>query len=597
MIIIKKLEWSNCFSYGENNSIDLISSNLTQLVGLNGAGKSSIPLILEEVFYNKNSIGKKKIRIPNRFINKGYSIRTEFSVDSDEYIIEVVRKASIKVKLLKNGEDISSHTATNTYKTVQKLLGLEFKIFSQLIYQSTNAALLFLSATDTNRKKFLIELLQLGAYTELFEIFKAEVSDCEKKLNSISSKIEVVKKWLELNNSSAIIVPEAVFEPNLPEEKQTHSVTFQNELKNISSTNKKLRTNNQYKALLDAVDMDLVHSNPGEIESYDQQQTDLGDIEATIRNEKSIITKFSKLKGVCPTCEGDIDEDKVYNLIQFSDALIDIKAKEKTVILENIAEIKTKNIAVKKARKAKEQFEDLFMLYKPSLPTELLIEEDLKHKIKVLIDEINKTKKEIRKAREINEGINGIKARKQVIEEQELNFNNELETLEIDLEFIENRVTILEVLKKSFSTNGLLAYKIENLVKDLEELTNKYLSEFSDGRFNIQFVVVKDKLNVEIIDNGEIVDIKDLSSGEISRVTISTLLAIRKLMSSISKSRINILFLDEVTTVLDEAGKEKLVEVLLKEDLNTFIVSHGWTHPLLDKIEVIKENNISRLEK
>lgn len=597
MIIIKKLEWSNCFSYGENNSIDLVSSNLTQLVGLNGAGKSSIPLILEEVFYNKNSIGKKKIRIPNRFINKGYSIRTEFSVDSDEYIIEVVRKASIKVKLSKNGEDISSHTATNTYKTVQKLLGLEFKIFSQLIYQSTNAALLFLSATDTNRKKFLIELLQLGAYTELFEIFKAEVSDCEKKLNSISSKIEVVKKWLELNNSSAIIVPEAVFEPNLPEEKQTHSVTFQNELKNISSTNKKLRTNNQYKALLDAVDMDLVHSNPGEIESYDQQQTDLGDIEATIRNEKSIITKFSKLKGVCPTCEGDIDEDKVYNLIQFSDALIDIKAKEKTVILENIAEIKTKNIAVKKARKAKEQFEDLFMLYKPSLPTELLIEEDLKHKIKVLIDEINKTKKEIRKAREINEGINGIKARKQVIEEQELNFNNELETLEIDLEFIENRVTILEVLKKSFSTNGLLAYKIENLVKDLEELTNKYLSEFSDGRFNIQFVVVKDKLNVEIIDNGEIVDIKDLSSGEISRVTISTLLAIRKLMSSISKSRINILFLDEVTTVLDEAGKEKLVEVLLKEDLNTFIVSHGWTHPLLDKIEVIKENNISRLEK
>ena len=28
-------------------------------------------------------------------------------------------------------------------------------------------------------------------------------------------------------------------------------------------------------------------------------------------------------------------------------------------------------------------------------------------------------------------------------------------------------------------------------------------------------------------------------------------------MSSISKSRINVLFLDEVTNVLDEAGKEK----------------------------------------
>ena len=68
-------------------------------------------------------------------------------------------------------------------------------------------------------------------------------------------------------------------------------------------------------------------------------------------------------------------------------------------------------------------------------------------------------------------------------------------------------------------------------------------------------------------------------------------------MSSISKSRINVLFLDEVINVLDEAGREKLVELLLQEEnLNTYVVSHGWTHPLLEKIEVIKENNISRLE-
>ena len=67
-------------------------------------------------------------------------------------------------------------------------------------------------------------------------------------------------------------------------------------------------------------------------------------------------------------------------------------------------------------------------------------------------------------------------------------------------------------------------------------------------------------------------------------------------MSSISKSRINILFLDEVINVLDEAGREKLVEVLLQENLNTYVVSHGWTHPLLEKIEVVKHNNVSALE-
>ena len=59
MITLKTLRWDNCFSYGKGNILDLNSSNLTQLVGTNGMGKSSIPLIIEEVLFNKNSKGIK----------------------------------------------------------------------------------------------------------------------------------------------------------------------------------------------------------------------------------------------------------------------------------------------------------------------------------------------------------------------------------------------------------------------------------------------------------------------------------------------------------------------------------------------------------
>jgi exonuclease SbcC len=143
----------------------------------------------------------------------------------------------------------------------------------------------------------------------------------------------------------------------------------------------------------------------------------------------------------------------------------------------------------------------------------------------------------------------------------------------------------------------LVAYKIENLVKDLEDLVNQYLAELSDGRFGLEFVVSNDKLNVVISDEGKTIDILALSSGELARVNTSTLLAIRKLMSTLSKSKINVLFLDEVIGVLDEEGRERLIEVLLKEhELNTFLVSHGWSHPLLNKINVLKEEKISRLE-
>ena len=63
MITLKTLKWDNCFSYGKDNSINLNNSTLTQLVGTNGMGKSSIPLIIEEALYNKNSKGIKKADI------------------------------------------------------------------------------------------------------------------------------------------------------------------------------------------------------------------------------------------------------------------------------------------------------------------------------------------------------------------------------------------------------------------------------------------------------------------------------------------------------------------------------------------------------
>jgi ABC-type sugar transport system ATPase subunit len=79
-------------------------------------------------------------------------------------------------------------------------------------------------------------------------------------------------------------------------------------------------------------------------------------------------------------------------------------------------------------------------------------------------------------------------------------------------------------------------------------------------------------------------------------VNVATLLAIRKMMNSISKTQINILFLDEAINVLAEHGRDCLIEVLLKEEgLNTFLVSHGWSHPLLAKVLITKQDGISRL--
>ena len=97
--------------------------------------------------------------------------------------------------------------------------------------------------------------------------------------------------------------------------------------------------------------------------------------------------------------------------------------------------------------------------------------------------------KRLEEATRNNEKITRHNTRIQVILEQTGEFESQLADSLALFEEEKERSNNLEVLKKAFSTNGLIAYKIENLVKELEELTNYYLAELSDGRFTLEFVV------------------------------------------------------------------------------------------------------------
>ena len=597
MITLKQLSWDNCFSYGPNNNLRLDTDTVTQIIGTNGMGKSSIPLIIEEALYNKNSKGIKKADIPNRYMSNGYTIWLIFEKDGNEYIVDVKRSSSIKVKLTKNGEDISSHTATNTYKTIQEIIGIDFKTFSQLVYQSTNASLQFLTATDTNRKKFLIDLLHLDDYVQLFEVFKEAARTASNKMIEVTSEIATVEKWLSTNKlESTDILPMLDLEINTDkEEKEFRSLSI--ELENISEKNKKILRNNQYKEMLAGISLDEVNSiTATEKVSPDEFQKELGQLEAGMKASERMLQKLERLDDVCPTCEQKVDADFKESLINEEKKTISFITEKIDGNTKKIAEIRRNNTQFDRKSKLQKDWEDLYRSIDTNLPTTILDKEQLEDRLASLQNELHAAKKEISRIAMENEKRTRENTRIEIIEAQTDGFIKKLNKASETLKEVTELDANLETLKKAFSTNGLLAYKIENLVKELEELTNTYLAELSDGRFTLEFIVSNDKLNVQITDNESIVDILALSSGELARVNTATLIAIRKLMSSISKSRINILFLDEVINVLDDSGREKMVEVLLQEDLNTYVVSHGWTHPLLEKIEVVKDGNVSRLE-
>ena len=598
MIILKKLKWSNCFSYGMDNSLDLEKDLIVQLVGTNGTGKSSIPLLIEEALFNKNSKGIKKVDIVNRNNDKaGYSISLDFEVDDREYNILVERKSSIKVVLTCDGEDISSHTATNTFKSIQNVVGMDFKTFSQLVYQSTTSSLQFLTATDTNRKKFLIELLNLDKYLTLFDNFKTAHKDAANEVSEIRGSIDTINSWVAANPIKSTTKKKLLEVPDAPEGLISERALVQEKLDNILEINNKININNQYKSQLSelsATELTKEVKMPEGIAELNEEFTSLKTIIAQANN---VLQKIESLGDTCPTCLQDIDSEKTAELVDEQKNTVSSSTKRKNEVQNLVINLKKQLVDYKNHQSVVEKFEKLSTLVDNKLPSKTEDKLELEEKINKFTDEISKKQNEIRDISSQNNEITKFNTELDYLVAQVKEFKLKLLSEEARLKKTNDVYANLEVLKKAFSTNGLVAYKIENLVKDLEDLVNQYLAELSDGRFGLEFVVTNDKLNVVISDEGRDIDILALSSGELARVNTSTLLAIRKLMSTLSKSRINVLFLDEVIGVLDDEGREKLIEVLLKEhDLNTFLVSHGWSHPLLSKINVIKEKKISRLE-
>jgi DNA repair exonuclease SbcCD ATPase subunit len=598
MIKFTEVSWSNCFSYGESNKIRLDENILTQLVGKNGNGKSSIALIIEECLFNTNSKKIKKADILNRYVkSKNYSIEVRFEKDGVPFTVNTVRTISTStVKLFRNEEDISLKTATGTYKQIEYILGFDHKTFSQIVYQSSVSSLEFLTATDSTRKKFLIDLLNLGKYTKALDVFKELASGMSKQVDTISAKIETINNWLTKYSKTDLTIKELEEEIPEPVGMREQVVLLNKELTNISTTNKKISQNNTYKTVLASINIDSPYTKPDH-PLLKEWVLRVGSIQQELKDGLALSKKPSTKIIKCPTCSQDMD-----NLVMFTRVTNFISKKpilqaELDKLESNIKDAERANKVYQEYDKKVQEWEKYHMLIDPSMPSELLDKDVLDKEIASYTASIKVSESAIAATRLRNKTITEHNSKAKVVSEQLVEMTAERLVLSEELKLRVAELSNLQILVKTFSNTGLVALKIECMVKDLEALTNEYLAVMSDGRFQLSFVVVSDKLNVVITDNSKDIDIAALSSGERARVLISTLLAIRKLMQSISNSRTNLLILDETIEVLDSEGKERLVEVLLNEEsLNVLLISHSFSHPLIEKLEVLKENNISKLE-
>lgn len=208
--IVNKLDWSNLFNYGEDNSINFESlKGVVGIFGKNFSGKSSIIDSFLWVLENSTSKNvRKNLNIINQNKESG-SGRVEIQVENKVYVID--RRADKYIRKLKGEEteeaktevdfsyydkavddslkddDIGNLNGTSrqeTDKEIRKMFGtLEDFLFTSM--SSQNDALSFINEGATKRKEILAKFLDLDIFAKKYKLANEEVSDLKGALKRL----------------------------------------------------------------------------------------------------------------------------------------------------------------------------------------------------------------------------------------------------------------------------------------------------------------------------------------------------------------------------------------------------------------------------
>lgn len=609
-IKLLNMSFSDMYSFGKNISVDFTKNKVTQLDAVNGSGKTALMLILQELLTSKNMKGIKKGDIANRYINsKNWDAKLTMLVDNVPHSITINRKGDTsKVALFRDGDNISEHKIPDTYKVLGGILNTTPEVLNQLIYQSSTSQLEFLKATDTNRKKFLVGLFSLERYLQIGEVLKGKISTVEKTIAGLQGQDKTVKDFLSSQSNlgekkTTIDVPEV--DDNL----KVEITKLESELLNINNQCIRIDKNNLLIKELSELVFDVDLQDIDEVQLNDLVKK-RDDIYAQIKSlEQDNIKANKELSSVntathCPTCKQPIDNS--HAVIMVSDlntrisnnkiAISKCQADLDTDLVSTIDKLKTQRSQFVQNQRKIERFEQLHSLIDKTLPTTHPKVEEIKTDLVSKKAKLQNQVASRAEAIKYNSDVDILNAKIDMLITQKREFLVRQELLNSDIITTQSQLNRLTILRKAFSPTGLVAYKLENIIKEFETEINNYLIEFSDGQFQINFRLEGEKLNIIVFNNGVESPIENVSEGEFSRIQTSTLLAIRKLLSKLGGIKINFVFFDEVMGVLDQAGKDKLIEMLeAEEDTNTFIVAHGYSNPLVPKLTIVKENNIARI--
>jgi DNA repair exonuclease SbcCD ATPase subunit len=211
-----KFEFSNMFSYGENNKIDFTKvGGLMGLFAPNAAGKSSLFDAISFCLYDKCSRAFKASNILNNR-KTDFVCHLHFQIDGLDYHIERTAKTinkgkNVKVDVQFWKEEGGLNTILNgnerrdTNNIIEQYVGkYEDFILTALSLQGNNA--LFIDKSQSERKDLLAQFMGINIFDKLYDIASEDVKEVSiliKNFKKTDFTSELAEKRIEFIDKTA----------------------------------------------------------------------------------------------------------------------------------------------------------------------------------------------------------------------------------------------------------------------------------------------------------------------------------------------------------------------------------------------------------
>ena len=650
---IKKLEFSNFLSFGDNNVIefnDLDGITVIESNPRNFGGKSTATVdLLMFLFFNSTTKTKTNIEIFNKFTDKDeVKVKGYVSIDGEDYIISrvITRKKSksgefnVKsdLEFYKTSEDgtiqnLSGEQRRETEQIITSAIGTEEDFLATILTTGYNLEQL-IESKPTARGQILTKFLGLELLKQKEDICKEMFNDWSKKLVSNTNNVKDLEDSNTLLNEGIVNSENEIvrLEQLLGETEKLLTSLESKRDEALSSKNNDIdqeliRTNpTLLKGEIDALIVKKKESEknansvnvtePSQYYLEDEHEIikdeingllveDKVDFDSIGRNEKLI--KQLEEGSVCPTCNRKLDEvdhtDEINKIKKLIDTLIENRKSRET----KLTELRDKDNAFKALKTEFDTYERNKIV---KARYELEVEQrqvDINAK-QLKLDNYDNNKKKLEHNQRIDGELVALRSKIETanadiritntsIEKHKNNITNSKEKIQINDDLIkkikseEELIFVFKTYLTIFGKNGISKVIIKNMIPLLNQELYRLLSD--SCYFTLELSINdKNELEFLMIDNETRV-VKPLASGSGYERTISSL-AIRSVLTKVSSlPKPNIVVMDEVFGKIADDNLEMVGEFFkkIKEYFeHIFVISHN---PLIrnwsDNIIMVKK--------